>query len=60
MISDGIPDSHYSLVEETLRTSFGATPEELCREITGRAKQIDSLCDDITVMVAKLVKNKDE
>lgn len=60
MISDGISDSHYHLVDETLRTCFGATPEEICREIICRVKRLEDLHDDVTVIVAKLAKNDTE
>ncbi len=56
MTSDGIQADGYRIIEESLKTSFGATPEELCREILRRTQESNHVRDDVTVMVAKVSK----
>jgi stage II sporulation protein E len=60
MVSDGVQEEGFFAIEETLKTSFGATPEELCREIIRRVQDQRGLQDDITVIVARLARYKDK
>ena len=60
MTSDGIQSEDCGIIEESLKTSFGATPEELCREIMRRSRDIGGITDDITVIVAKIMRQKDD
>jgi len=54
MTSDGVQSEGYQIIEETLKTSFGASAGEICREIMRRSKDIENIRDDITVIVARL------
>jgi len=60
LTSDGIQMQGYGLVADTLKTSFGATPEEICREIIRRARDRGDLKDDVTVIVVKVTLHAED
>ena len=56
MLSDGAPTEN-GCVEQVLKTRWAEDPEDICRELT-RSMQQEPPTDDVTVIVAKVLKNR--